>query len=387
MKRFVPLVLLAVLFLASCYPGSPITIPGQMPVIESFNASPSSIAAGASSTLSWTVSGATSVSIDQGIGNVALTGSRAVAPSVNTVYTLTASSSSGTVTASTQIIITGSVTPPTPTGYPVINSFTAIPSVISLGNSTTLSWNVSNATSISINHGVGAVGSTGSIIVSPLTTITYMLTASNGYGSVTSTALVQVSGEPPVPGGGLPVIDYFTASPPIISPGGSALLRWQVSYATSVTIDNGVGPVADHGTVLVSPPYSVVYTLTAANAYGYAYQTLPVEVSGGGPPPSSFSVTSVTANVVPPSYSGGCPYQFNFAAVITANGPGTVTYRWERSDGTSDSTQSITFGSAGSQVVTTYWFLGGSGPGWERVRILSPNSMVSNEAVFSLNCM
>jgi len=384
MRKLVPLVLLAVLFLAGCYPGSPITIPGQVPIIESFNANPANISAGGSSSLDWTVSGATSVSIDQGIGSVALTGSRAVSPSVTTTYTLTASSSSGTVNATTQVIVSGSV--PTPTGLPVINSFTASPSIVNLGDSTNLSWNVTNAASVSINNGVGPVGSSGNTFVSPSTTTTYMLTASNANGSLTATALVQVT-ELPYPSGLLPAIDYFNATPPIISSGGSSFLRWGTSNATSVTIDNGIGPVADHGTMLVSPPYSIVYTLTASNSYGYTTRTLSISVSGGGPPPSTFAVTSVTASVSPPSYIGSCPHQFNFSAVITANGPGMVTYKWERSDNALAPVQSITFSSAGSQVVTDYWDLGGDYSGWERVRILTPNSVVSNQAIFILTCL
>lgn len=385
MKKLVPLVLLAVLFLAGCYPGSPITIPGQVPVIESFNASPSSISSGESSSLSWTVSGATSVSIDQGIGNVALTGSRVVAPAVTTTYTLTASGSAGGITATTQVIVTGVVPAPTPTGLPVINSFTASPPIISLGNSTNLTWNVTNAASVSINNGVGAVGSSGSTFVSPSITTTYTLTASNANGSLTATALVQVSGAPTP--SVMPVIDYFDATPPIISGGGSSLLRWSTSNATSVTIDNGIGPVADHGSMVVSPPYSVIYTLTAANAYGYTTQTLSIFVGGGGPPPSSFAVTSVTASVSTPSYSGPCPYQFNFSAIITTNGAGAVTYQWERSDNSSDLPQTVTFSSAGSIVVTTYWDIGAAGTHWERVRILTPNSRVSNQATFILSCL
>lgn len=385
MKYLVILVLLAMLVLAGCYPGGPITIPGRLPVINSFNASPASISAGESSSLSWTVSGATSVSIDQGIGNVALTGSRDVSPASTIVYTLTASGSAGGVTATTQVIVTGAAPPPTTTGLPVINSFTASPSIITLGDSTNLSWNVSNTASVSINHGVGTVGTLGSTIVTPPTTTTYTLTASNANGSLTATALVQVSGAPS-PAGGRPVVNYFNASPPIIYPGGSSFLRWNASYATSVTIDNGIGPVDTHGTMVVSPAYSTVYTLTAANAYGYTTQTLLVQVSGS-PPPTTFAVTSVTASASPPTYSGPCPYQFNFSAIITANGPGTVTYQWERSDGTSDLPQTISFGSAGSVIVTTYWVLGAPGPGWERVRILSPNSVLSNQAFFILNCL
>ena len=47
---------------------------GNNPVINSFFASPSAIIAGDSTTLSWTVTNADSVTIDYGIGTVALTG-------------------------------------------------------------------------------------------------------------------------------------------------------------------------------------------------------------------------------------------------------------------------------------------------------------------------
>jgi hypothetical protein len=388
MRKLVPLLLLAVLFVAGCYPGGPITITGQLPVINSFNANPSSISAGESSNLSWSVSGATTVSIDQGIGSVALTGTRAVAPAATTTYTLTAYSTAGSTTATTQVIVTGAAPSPAPTGLPVIISFVASPSSISLGESTSLSWNVSNATSIYIDNGIGSVGSSGNTIVLPSGTITYTLTASNSIGSNIATALVLVSGVPyPYPSGGLPVIDYFNASPPIITGGsGSTLLRWGVSGATSVTIDNGIGSVASSGTTLVTLAASTNYTLTATNAYGLLSQTITVLVTGS-PPPPTFAVTSVTAGASPPSYTGGCPHLFTFSAIITVNGPGTVTYKWERSDGASAPVQSLIFAAAGSQIVSETWDLGAAGSHWERVRILTPNSAVSNDAVFTLICL
>jgi len=380
MKKLVPLLLLALFVLAGC---GPITITGQMPVINSFNASPSSISAGQSSTLDWTVSGATTVSIDQGIGSVALTGTRSIAPSATTVYTLTASSSAGSVTATTQVIVSGA---PTSTGVPVINSFVASPSSISLGGSAGLSWNVSNATSVSINQGVGTVGSTGSIVVSPLSTTTFTLTASNATGSITATALVLVSGIPSPPAG-LPVINYFTATPQVISGGsGSTFLRWNTSNATSVSVDNGIGPVSSSGTMLVTLSSSTNLTLTASNSYGTVYLTLPITVVGV-PLPPSFAVTSVTATTSPPSHTGACPYTFTFSAIITVNGPGTVTYQWERDDHPSVPIESVTFASAGSQIVTSTWDLGGTGSGWKRVHILTPNDTVSNEAIYILNCV
>jgi len=275
MKKLLSALLLAFIFLAGCYP-----VTGKLPAINSFDARPASISAGESSTLSWTVTGATSVSIDQGIGNVALSSTRGVAPAATTVYTLTASSSAGSITATTQVIVTGA-TPP-PATLPVINSFTASPSSISLGSPSTLSWNVSNATSVTIDNGVGAVGSSGSAVVLPAVTTTFILTASNAAGSTTATALILVSGVPPGPTG-LPVINYFTASPPVI-PGasGSTLLRWNVSDATSVSIDNGIGPIPSSGTMLLTLTATTNYTLTATNAYGWRTQTLPVLVTGGG---------------------------------------------------------------------------------------------------------
>lgn len=77
---------------------------------------------------------------------------------------------------------------------PAINSFSALPVAVTLGGSTTLSWNVTKATSLSINQGVGTVTGT-SIAVTPTTKgkITYTLTAANSYGTSTATTTITVS--------------------------------------------------------------------------------------------------------------------------------------------------------------------------------------------------
>jgi len=201
MKKLFTVLLLAVLFLASCYPGGKITITGQLPAINSFDARPASISAGESSTVNWTVTGATTVSIDQGIGNVALTGPRAVTPAATTVYTLTASNSAGSVTATTQVIVTGVSAPPESTpspseDLPVVNYFMANPPAISTGASTTLGWNVSDATSVTIDNGVGSVSSAGTTIVSPATSTNYTLTAANAVGLQSVTITVVVGAAP-----------------------------------------------------------------------------------------------------------------------------------------------------------------------------------------------
>jgi hypothetical protein len=81
------------------------------PVINSFTASPGSIVPGASSTLSWDVSAAATVSIDQQIGNVSLSGNRVVFPTTTTTYTLTATNVVGTVTAMAQIVVSPGAVP------------------------------------------------------------------------------------------------------------------------------------------------------------------------------------------------------------------------------------------------------------------------------------
>src|SRR3982751_3801583 len=58
--------------------------------------------------------------------------------------------------------------PPAPPAAPTVAQFTAEPTSIQRGQSSTLRWEVSgNVTSVSINQGVGTVQSTGSSRVNP----------------------------------------------------------------------------------------------------------------------------------------------------------------------------------------------------------------------------
>ena len=82
---------------------------------------------------------------------------------------------------------------------PSIASFTASPTSVIAGGSAMLSWNVSNASSTSINNNVGVVTGT-SVLVVPSQTTTYTLTATNPAGSSTSTVTVSVSTSTPASG-------------------------------------------------------------------------------------------------------------------------------------------------------------------------------------------
>ncbi len=279
MKRLAFALLLAITVAGGCGPGGIVDLlnpPVEPPIVESFSASPLTIAPGGSSTLTWAVSGATTVRISEGIGSVALTGSRSVAPATSTVYTLTATNSAGkSVTATAQVTVSGEPSSPT-AGLPGISSFTANPPGISAGDTSNLSWVVSNATSVSINQGIGTVASVGNTSVSPSATTTYTLTAVNATGSATAEARVTVS--PTIPAGP-PVIEYFVASPPSIHPGQTSVLSWEVTGATSVVLDRGIGAVDAVGTRSVSVLGTTNYTLTASNSGGHVTMTIPVLVT------------------------------------------------------------------------------------------------------------
>ena len=253
--------------------------------IVSFTAAPQSISSGSTSTLSWTTTGAsvTSVSIDNGVGSQSANGSAPVHPTQTTIYTLSAftTANASPPTKSTTVTVTAA---PPPTA-----NLTATPATITAGQSTTLNWSTTNATSTSINNGVGPVASSGSTSVSPAATTTYTLTATGAGGTTTSSATVTVNPAPPTAS--------LTALPASVAPGQSSTLSWSTTGATSVSINNGVGPVASSGSTSVSPTATTTYTLTASGPGGTTTRSATVAVIGT-PPTANLSAT-------PSSITGG----------------------------------------------------------------------------------
>jgi len=82
----------------------PATGTSSMPLIA-FQSSPPTISAGSTTTLTWNVSGATSVTIQPDIGTVDASGTAEVTPTATTTYTLTAIGGSSTVTATTTVTV------------------------------------------------------------------------------------------------------------------------------------------------------------------------------------------------------------------------------------------------------------------------------------------
>ena len=97
-------------------PATFVTVLGAAPTISSFAASPGTITTGGYSTLSWSVSGATSIGISPGgYTNTSLTGSLGVYPTSTTTYTLTAYGSSNS-TATATITVNAPAAPSFTTG-------------------------------------------------------------------------------------------------------------------------------------------------------------------------------------------------------------------------------------------------------------------------------
>jgi len=257
-----------------------------VPVVVSFLANPTAITKGQQSTLSWTVTGATTVAIS-GVGNVPLSGTAPVSPTATTTYTLTATNAAGSVSANATITVT--------TPAVTLLACYASPANIILGESSTLNFQSQNATSVSINQGVGAVGLTGSVAVTPQVSTTYTVTAT-GQNNTTSSCSIAVQ----VTAGPLPKIIQFSASPMSILSGQSSTLLWVVDNSTSQTITT-LGTVVAAGTASVSPTATTTYTLTATNAAGSVTATATVTVTQIPNP----IVVNFTANPNPSNTPGG----------------------------------------------------------------------------------
>ena len=91
--------------------------------------------------------------------------------------------------------------PPPPVEPPARPTVTlqASPGQIQTGESATLTWSSTNATSLSLSPGVGNVTAEGSTRVTPSTSTTYTITATGPGGSADATARVAVAPPPPPP--------------------------------------------------------------------------------------------------------------------------------------------------------------------------------------------
>jgi hypothetical protein len=207
-------------------------------------------------------------------------GTRSFTVNSPTTYTLTVTRTgcSGVETLTRQLTVN---TTPVPTA-----TFAANPSDMELGNSTTLQWTTTNASSVTITpspvagsgmSGPQTVSASGSLTINPTAInqspgYTYTLTVNSGGCSpqtITKTTIVTVRPvfvPPPCPN-----VLSFTADS-CVAFGGNSTLRWNVADSDTVTITGpGINqtfssnPIGT-GSLVVNPTADSTYTITANRA-------------------------------------------------------------------------------------------------------------------------
>jgi len=250
--------------------------------VVSFTANTSSVAAGSVITLSWQTQNATQVTIDNGVGTQPPNGSASTTVNATTTFNLVAQGASGQAKAAVTVNVS--------TAAPTV-SLSADRTTINAGDLANIKWVTTNATAISFNPAVNCGGepdgcsvSSGIGTVNPTQTTTYVATVTGPGGTATGSITITVNQVPPT--------ITLAANPTNICCGNSAVLTWNTSNATSVTIDNGVGQQPANGSIQVKPTATTTYTATATGPGGTASATATVSVS-------SIAITANPSSIAP----------------------------------------------------------------------------------------
>lgn len=153
--------------------------------INSFTVSAATIMAGEDTTLSWNVSNADHISLNQSIGNVQPVGSVSVSPSATTIYILTAQGGGSTATAQITVNVEQAELE--------IVFFRADPDDVESGEQVVLSWETRGASEVRIQPFIGPVALSGSISVYPTgdQTHTFELIVTDGNETVAGEVQVE----------------------------------------------------------------------------------------------------------------------------------------------------------------------------------------------------
>lgn len=243
------------------------------PTISGFSASPTTIAAGANSVLSWTSSNASSCTING--ASVGLNGPQTFsAINASTTYTLSCSGVGGSNSAQATVTVV-----PAPA-----LTFSAVPVAIAAGASSTLTWTSANASSCGIDG--TSVGLNSSLKYWGIAaTTTYTLSCSGvGGGNSAQTTVTVV----PVPALTL------SATPASIATGASSTLNWSASNASSCTI-NGAGVGVNGPQTYSAIGSTTTYTLSCSGIGGSSTAQATVTVV----PVPTISFTATPATIAP----------------------------------------------------------------------------------------
>ena len=207
-----------------------------------------------------------------------MSGSEAITPVAAgaTSYTLTCTKTGGAATTSATVSLT--TLPPVP-----VVSISASPDHIVPGDSVTLTWSSTDATSCTASDAwSGSKATSGSTTVTPPAGLDfYTLTCTGPGGSGVGKATVTATYPAPTMS--------FSASSLVISQGQSSTLSWSSTNTTGCTASGAwSGAMATAGTLSVTPAAgNQTYNLSCSGAGGVAHQSVTITVqaaaaSGGG---------------------------------------------------------------------------------------------------------
>jgi len=188
-----------------------VTVPPPTPTVT-ISVSPTSVVLGSSATLSWSSTSATACTASGAwTGSEPTSGSLSVTPTAagSSTYTLTCTGDGGSASNAAVLTVTA---PPAPTV-----SITVSPGSVTLGQSATLTWSSTNATSCAASGAwSGAEAMSGSLSVTPTSTGTssYTLTCTGGGGSTPATTNLTVNAA--------------ASTPPTVPKGGGAFGLWSL---------------------------------------------------------------------------------------------------------------------------------------------------------------
>jgi Calx-beta domain len=164
-----------------------------MPTVT-LSANPTSITSGGSSTLTWNSTNATGCTATGAwAGAQGSSGSRTTgALAATSTYTLSCSGSGGTASALKTITVISAAPAPTPTPTVTLN---ASPASVTIGNSSTLTWSSTNATSCTATGAwAGAKTTSGSLATGGLTTpTTYSITCNGSGGAASASVTITIN--------------------------------------------------------------------------------------------------------------------------------------------------------------------------------------------------
>ena len=287
------------------------------PITPSINLSlsPSSILYNGSTTLTWSSTNATSV-VSSNFGATDVNGSITLTNQTQSrTFSITVRSADGVQRTESVSLSVASQIIPTIT-------LTASPSSIISGESTTLTWSSTNATSV-VSSNFGATDVNGSTVRTNQTQSTnYNITVASADGTQrTANASLTVDSIP------LPTAT-ISASPSSVDYNGSTTVTWSTSNATSLSSNFGETTLSGSKT-FTNLTQDDVYTITATNTSGSV---------------SASANVSVAAPIRPTATISASPSSVNY------NGSATVT--WSTTNATSLSSNFGTTALSGSQTFT-----------------------------------